>query len=77
MSDKFYRDLEKAIKKEKQDGYGGICFQLEPYPEFEDKNIILSMIDTLKTKYKMVEYFWSGYNPNGAFVGKLLSVDWV
>lgn len=50
MSDTFYKDLEKAINKEKRDSYGGICFQLEPYPEFEDKNIILGMIDTLKTQ---------------------------
>lgn len=76
MSDKFYKDLEKAINKEKRDGYGGICFQLEPYSEFRDKDQIQSMIDTLKTRYKKVEYQWDGYNPFGAFVGKLLVVEW-
>ena len=74
--------IEQLIKKEKKCGYGGICIETEEYwSEFP-----IELLTVLKDKYREVKYYdhpdWIPndgsklhYNTQGAYVGKLLVIN--
>jgi hypothetical protein len=76
-------DIYSSIIKEKEDGFGGLCFKLDEYDL--DHNEIEFLIDSLRVAYEVEYYGDERYTPegcrlyhneNGAFVGKLLSIHW-
>jgi hypothetical protein len=72
--------LEKAIKREKKYGYGGICWEMDTMNYTPNiRNLIIRYV---KQRYYKVVVFMEqeqgreiGYNYNGAYVGDLLSFD--
>ena len=72
--------IERLVKKEEKDRYGGICIETEKIKDFT-----IDIIPILQTKYKNVYYHNDvrylppdcklKHNINGAFVGNLLSFD--
>lgn len=75
--------INSTIKKEKKDGYGGACIELDKYNLTKDE--VDTLMDIYKS-YKEVYYYGDNryirdncelyHNINKAFVGNMLSISW-
>jgi len=61
------KKMEKAIIKDKEDGYSHIDFELPPYV-YNNPNNLNAFVEYIKNNYDP-NYEHKQYNPNGAFMG--------